>query len=536
MDKENTDPTPEQRPAARSEGPEPEGERADGAGPSTGRNPLESLKVPGTAAEADVLVTDFEAMALEEPSYAALKVQMAEVAPFLSAREKVAQDPEGFITQVMDMVPTTVRPVLRATWEVSKDSSTDPAVPRRRTPTQQRLLDAILGAALTRATGSLLNPIRRVPRTHSTPSVPNTQKLYQRVSYADAALFVDPDRRSAAGSSSSLDAPGRTAWRNLELFAKSHNLAYKGPGEMLMHALAIAIKSPEAPAMRAWLDSLMDKDSGMPFEAFRAAWQERWASEVRTREARARDQLLAGQVTQSTRTMTEYVGVFRGIMLEVPHMHESDRIRLFIQGMSLHYRKWCACDFTGTEFTTLNAAISHALGIERRNMLAADANPPPPRSTTPSNRFQRHSKPRFASLQGKRVRENPAPMDTSDHDSDGGDGAGPSNPRFARAQAQRKGGARKDTPGSSKPKAFKAVKAGVTFNPDSKASSSQPPAKKPRKGDPNAPSNIHFLDGRKLKMKDVWRCYDEGYCFNCFEQGHRAAKCPKSPKRFKDGR
>ena len=558
-EKENANPNTGSAPPARPEGASGSGlaartdgaggsgsglaARPDGANPSTSRS-LAALPLPSTAGTAEELADILREMAIKDPSCVAMKTQLTELQPFLSAREKALMDPQELIDEFFRLVPVEARYHVSKAWEVSGQSSTDPAVPRRCTPTQQHLFDTILGAALARATDGLSNPLPNLPRTYSIPSAPNAQKKYQRVSYGDAALFVDPDRRSMSPGQ---EAPGRAALRDLELFCKSHNYEYKGKGELLMHAAAIALKSPEAPAMKAWLDTLIDKDPEMTYAAFCAAWTERWASEVRSREARARDQLLTGRVRQSGNSLTDYVGAYRGVMLELPDMHESDRIRLFIQGMDLHYRKWCACDFAGLEFTTLNAAITHALGVERRNTLASNAAnhavPIPDPAPTP-NKFQRRPKRRFAVLQGKRARSEAAPMSISDPDSDGDDGAGPSNPRFAVTKVNRKkgggGGARK-AKGGPKPKAMKSVKTeGETFKPDStpekKASTSAPPAKKPRKGDPNALSHIHFTNGRKLKMKDVWRCYDEGYCFNCFKQGHRSSECPAPPKQYKDGR
>jgi len=520
--------------------------RPDGAGTST-QHALANRPLSSTEEEAEELAKDLRDLAIKDPSQVvAMQAQLTEMQPFLAAAANAAAKPEELIDELYRVLAPEARYHVSKAWEVSGQTSTDPAIPRRITPTQQHLLDTIIGAALARATGSFSNPLSNLPRSYSAPSDSNMQKKYTRISYADAALFVDPDRR---GRPAGGDPPGHAMLRDLEWFLQSHKYDYAEKGALLTHAWAIALKSPQAPAIKAWLDGLMEKSPTMSTIEFRAAWLERWATEVRSREDRAREQLLTGRVVQREKSMTDYVGMFRGMMLEVPHMHESDRIRLFIQGMDPSYRKWCACDFSGNMFPTLTAAITHALGIERRNTLASNAADSTPAT---SNKFQRRMKRRFSMLQAKRARSESAPMSISDLDSGDEDedygGAGPSGYRLAVTKVK---GSKKQSKNDPKAKVVKSVKAGAAktdavpsgalFQPGAapapkKASTSGPPHKKPRKGDPNAPSHIHFLDGKLLKMKDVWRCYDEGYCFNCFKQGHRSSACPAPPKPFKDGR
>lgn len=86
----------------------------------------------------------------------------------------------------------------------------------------------------------------------------------------------------------------------------------------------------------------------------------------------ARTRLMQGECTQQQyKTIARYEQAFKSLIRDCLDMSEADQISWFLQGLTPFYRKQCWNQpLDGTEWPSLNAAITYALGVEARQEAA----------------------------------------------------------------------------------------------------------------------------------------------------------------------
>jgi hypothetical protein len=106
------------------------------------------------------------------------------------------------------------------------------------------------------------------------------------------------------------------------------------------------------------------------------AFIQRFASEVRSRAARARDALLNRQIRRTLSScVQDYASMFKQHTVHTPEMHENDKIRFFQQGLTPQLRTECIVDQNGKDFTSLDNVIQFAVGQERHISVMQQVNP-----------------------------------------------------------------------------------------------------------------------------------------------------------------
>jgi hypothetical protein len=102
-------------------------------------------------------------------------------------------------------------------------------------------------------------------------------------------------------------------------------------------------------------------------EVLKDAFLGRFADEVRSRAAEARDDLYERGVVQLAKeSVLEYMGKFKDTIVHVPTLGAQDQVRFFHKGLREPLRTKCACNHLGEEFANLKEICTFALGEERR--------------------------------------------------------------------------------------------------------------------------------------------------------------------------
>jgi len=447
----------------------------------------------------------------------------------------------------------------------------EPAAP---TPDMREALrHALLSANLTASPTLNLDSLASLLNTLAPSSRPNTQEkeseafvrgqasmsdgagTAKAVSYSDAPRYADP-----MGHGRYDPDRGEEILTLVTAWAHCKGVLIDAPGALLDHMVMTTMQSTrEAPELLKWLLDLVHTNPNITRQAFTTQYQARWISEVRTRSARARDRLYAGQVyMRPSMTLTEYIAAFRGVLTDIPDLAELDRVRLFHKGLTPAFQVDCACDLTGREFMTLDTLIQHALGVERKFSIQKATPGPSAGRDTKRVRFNAFLPPQ------KRPRTEPssyaqaaAVVPDRPAQSFQPKAAGPSAPTSklwvpksgayggSAGRGAGRGGGRGAGRGGGRGGGRGAGRGGARGGGRGFAggTGSSPPTTpqfrgpRVRTGDPNQISHIHYLDGRLLTMGEVWDCYDNCICFNCFErteEPHRADKCKKPLKSHPD--
>ena len=142
-----------------------------------------------------------------------------------------------------------------------------------------------------------------------------------------------------------------------------------------------------------WLMAYLKRDPSIDTDTFRTDFVKRFAAKVRSDEDLAMDKLFNGKYAMRPFRLQEYISRFREILFSLPDMESQQQIRWFQQGLSYDLRMKCLVDNSGSQFTSFDSLIQHAIGRDHvmyHQQLAV--NP----SRTSSNHSNSNSQRRFS--------------------------------------------------------------------------------------------------------------------------------------------
>jgi hypothetical protein len=233
-------------------------------------------------------------------------------------------------------------------------------------------------------------------------------------------------------------------------------------------------------------------------EILKEAFLGRFADEVRSRAAEARDALYEQGVTQLTKeSVLEYIGKFKDTIVHVPTLGAQDQVRFFHKGLKEPLRTKCACNHLGEEFATLKEICTFALGEERRLKVMG--------------KLTQGSYAIVQSAMGA------TPMETDDAKGAFQDTKGKSVSKKRKAQGRANQATAKPAKGGNKKAKGNASKASQGQKREQGSSYS------------HEPSKIVDRYGNYLTKGEVSRRMKQNICFTCGEPrsiGHPDGKCP----------
>jgi hypothetical protein len=234
-------------------------------------------------------------------------------------------------------------------------------------------------------------------------------------------------------------------------------------------------------------------------EILKEAFLGRFADEVRSRAAEARDALYEqGVAQQNKESVLEYIGKFKDTIVHVPTLSAQDQVRFFHKGLKEPLRTKCACNHLGEEFETLKEICTFALGEERRLKVMGKL-----------------SHGAYAVVQSAK---GAMPMEVEEANKGAFQATkGKTASRKRKAQGTANAATAKTTKGG-----YKKAKGNT-----GKASVGQKPGQGP--SNPHEPSTIVDRFGRTLTKSEVGRRMQQNICFTCGEPrnvGHPEGKCP----------
>jgi uncharacterized membrane protein YgcG len=252
-----------------------------------------------------------------------------------------------------------------------------------------------------------------------------------------------------------------------------------------------------------WLDNYLRRVPEPTWDELKSAFIQRWAPEVRTREAEAHDKLHERKLMQGSMSVVQYKAFFDQSLLPIAHtLTQPLLVRAFTEGLKTDLSVKCICDDKGMEYPTLDAVFTAALGYERKAAREAMLTKRP-----------------AAALNAV---SGPPQKRASYASAAAGGSAGPSNSGGGRGRGGGRGG--------------RGGRGGGRFAGRGAPPTNAPPAKRLRSDDPREAGCgiFHPIDGHELTFNEKRRWLRAGMCFNCADPGHMKTACPKPKKPYVD--